>query len=360
MNTKNYTIKERTSFPATLSWLPYIIQIFYLAAIVMTGRGDYAGQINIFGEFNIKIDDLFNIGLLLWTILTSFAVSEVLMPRLLFKKKYILYFLSILIIVLITASLIDYIQKLLIPYLVNKKNIESLNIGWVEKLFNSLVLFIILIGPFTFWKILIKWTRDNNRIHELEKETIQSELQQLKNQINPHFLFNILNNANVLIHKDPDKASETLLGLSELLRYQLYESERQSVLLVNDIKELKDFLNLEKLRRDHFEFSIDVIGEMNSVLVPPLLFIPFVENAVKHNLDPEKTSYIHIVFEIENQYLNFSCVNSKPREAITKVSNGGIGLDNSYRRLKLLYEDNYTLDIKDEKDTFTVDLKIPL
>jgi len=353
-------LKEEASCPIILRWLPYIMQLLYLGVIVMTGKGTYTGSISVFGNIRIGVDELFGVGLFLYTVLVTFCVSEFLMPKILFKKRYLLYLFLVLALIALTTCLIANVQKLLIPYLVNKKEISEAYASCIQKLFDITVLFIVLFGPFSYWKILLKWTKDNNRIHELEKATIQSELQQLKNQINPHFLFNMLNNANVLIRKDPAKASETLVGLSELLRYQLYESSRPKVLLASDIKELRDFLNLEKLRRDHFEFSIEVIGEVNAIFLPPLLFIPFVENATKHNLDPERTSYIHIVFEIQNKDLLFSCINSKPAGGIEKPSRGGIGLNNSYRRLKLLYDDKYNLDIKDEKDTFTVNLKIPI
>ena len=356
----DHILKEEPSYPIILKWIPYIMQMLYLGFVVMTGKGTYIGSVNILGNISIGVDELFCIGLFLFTVLITFIVSEFLMPKILFKKKYFLYFFLVLALIVLTTCFVVNIQRILIPYLANKKEISQIYVGCIPKLFDVTVLFIVLFGPFSYWKILLKWTKDNNRVHELEKATIQSELQQLKNQINPHFLFNMLNNANVLIRKDPAKASETLMGLSELLRYQLYESSRPKVLLVSDIKELRDFLNLEKLRRDHFEFSIEVIGEVNAIFVPPLLFIPFVENATKHNLDTERTSYIHIVFEIQNKYLHFSCINSKPAGGIEKSSQGGIGLNNSYRRLKLLYDDQYKLDIKDERDTFTVNLKIPI
>lgn len=350
MKPKSYTsFKEPCIYGNTFKWLPHLFQIIYVGAFVFTGKNTYVGY----------IDNLFCIGIFFFFMGMSYLITYYFMPKFLFKKKYFIYFALILGIVVISTFLFKYIQDVLQPYSINK-NSNVPHTTWAIKIFWTSLIYIIFLGPFTFWKMLLQWTKDNNKINELENATIQSELQQLKNQINPHFLFNMLNNANVLIRKDPEKASETLLGLSELIRYQLYESSRPKVLLASDIKALKDFLNLEKLRRDDFDYSINVIGEVNTVFLPPLLFIPFVENATKHNLDSEKTAFIHIFFDIQDNYLYFSCINSKPRKAVPKSAHGGLGLNNSNRRLKLLYDNRYQLDIRDEKETFTVNLKIPV
>lgn len=128
------------------------------------------------------------------------------------------------------------------------------------------------------------WLRYNLRIDELESTTLQSELTFLKNQINPHFLFNMLNNANVLIKRNPEEASKVLFKLEDLLRYQINDSSRERVSLASDIRFLNDYLNLEKIRRDNFQFTLRQEGEVDSIWIQPLLFIPFVENAVKHSL----------------------------------------------------------------------------
>ena len=174
---------------------------------------------------------------------------------------------------------------------------------------------------------------------------MQTELQQLKNQINPHFLFNMLNNANILVKEDPDEASQILGKLNDLLRYQFNDSTRKEVSLNADIQFLTSFLELEKVRRDH-------------VCVPPLLFIPFVENAVKHNPDSDNLSYVHIYFTLHDHELSFRCENSKPSVPVKRE--GGIGLANVRRRLELLYGSGYTLEIKDLATTYSVNLRLSL
>ena len=201
---------------------------------------------------------------------------------------------------------------------------------------------------------------DAQLINDLEQAKTSAELEQLKNQINPHFLFNMLNNANVLTKKDPDKASQVLVKLSDLLRYQLYDSAREQVFLTSDIHFLEDFLNLEKIRRDSFDFIISKEGDLNGVQIPPLLFISFVENAVKHNNDSEKTSYVNLEFKNQNGELIFKCVNSKPIVKAVKNNSSGLGLANIKRRLQLLFPDSHILKIEDSETIYAVMLSIKL
>ena len=194
----------------------------------------------------------------------------------------------------------------------------------------------------------------------VEMETVNKdiEFQALQAQINPHFLFNMLNNANILVKDAPDEASQILEKLDNLLRYQLNDSTRREVFLTADIQFLTSFLELEKVRRDHFEYTIFQEGNMENICIPPLLFIPFVENAVKHNLDSDNLSYVHLYFSVHNKQLTFRCENSKPRVPVKRE--GGIGLANVKRRLDLLYESRYTLQIEDKETTYNVNLHLNL
>ena len=155
-----------------------------------------------------------------------------------------------------------------------------------------------------------------------------------------------------------DEASQILEKLDNLLRYQLNDSTRREVFLTADIQFLTSFLELEKVRRDHFEYTIFQEGNMENICIPPLLFIPFVENAVKHNLDSDNLSYVHLYFSVHNKQLTFRCENSKPRVPVKRE--GGIGLANVKRRLDLLYESRYTLQIEDKETTYNVNLHLNL
>ena len=272
-----------------------------------------------------------------------------LVPKLLFKNKYALYCLSVLGVVLLSVKI--YVIGCYLFGL--DANTEGLNIP----LFYTLIL--VLIAASSSIKVFQKWMVDKQLIYELENSKTAAELEQLKNQINPHFLFNMLNNANVLTKDDPEKASEVLMKLSDLLRYQLYDSARDKVLLTADIHFLEDFLNLEKVRRDNFDFVISKEGDLSGVQVPPLLFISFVENAVKHNNDSSKPSFVKLFFDVRNNELFFRCINSKPiLKAVSK--SGGLGLTNIKRRLELLFPLSHSLKIEDNPETYSVTLTLTL
>lgn len=287
--------------------------------------------------------------ILILFLLLFYTNMYLLVPKFLFRNRYVLYCLSILGIITISTQiiLIGY------PFMDSTADENGLNIP----LYASLI--IILVSASSSIKLFQKWIVDKQLIYELEKSKTFAELEQLKNQINPHFLFNMLNNANVLTKKDPEKASQVLVKLSDLLRYQLYDSARDKVFLTSDIHFLEDFLNLEKVRRDSFDFIISKEGNLSGIQVPPLLFISFVENAVKHNNDSTKSSYVHLFFEVVNNEILFTCINSKPIHKAVSNS-GGLGLVNIKRRLELLFPESHTLEIEESPETYSIKLTIKL
>lgn len=285
------------------------------------------------------------IAIFVYFIILFYVNMYVLVPKLLFRNKNIKYCLSVISILVVMAICGYFFNP------INKEN--ELNIP----LFSFFT--VLLLGASSSVKLFQKGMMDRQLIYELEQSKTYAELEQLKNQINPHFLFNMLNNANVLTKKDPEKASQVLMKLSDLLRYQLYDSARDKVLLTSDIHFLEDFLNLEKVRRDSFDFLISKEGDLSGVQVPPLLFISFVENAVKHNNDATRSSYVNLYFDVRNDELFFKCINSKPR--LRSVNNtGGLGLTNVKRRLELLFPGTHSLHIEDDPERYCVTLTIKL
>jgi sensor histidine kinase YesM len=204
------------------------------------------------------------------------------------------------------------------------------------------------------------WVRNQRRIAELETASMLLELEQLQHQVNPHFLFNMLNNILVLTKTNPDEAAVVLHKLSDMLKYQFHEFTKQSIRLGDDIQFLTDYLNLEKLRRDSFEFTIAIDKGVENISLPPLLFITFVENAVKHGNDNRSPSFIKLHFSLDGDICCFSCVNSKPTHPMRKEEVGGLGLPNVRRRLELLYGKQYNLDITENEETFSVKLSIKI
>ncbi len=202
-----------------------------------------------------------------------------------------------------------------------------------------------------------RFLRNRAKIQELETTSLKSELAFLKHQINPHFLFNSLNNIYVLNKKAPRQASESILLLSDLLRYQLYDCAKDKVFLKEEIEYLKNYMQLDKLRKSKTKVDFEVIGYTDGQLVAPFLFVPFVENAVKHGISLENESFIRIKFDIQPREVHFYIENSKPAKAYPNIK-GGIGLANVKRRLDLLYPDRHRLKITNEADLFKVELEL--
>jgi Histidine kinase len=279
-----------------------------------------------------------------------------LIPRLLLRNKYFYYF---------TACAIIAILYFLTEYAVSHLLLSGISkyVTLVEFSLKSFIDSVFI--PFIFlcatagYKVFKKWITDTSLLAEMKEAKIQDELTNLKNQINPHFLFNTLNNLNILIASNPAKASAIVLGLSDVLRYQLYEANAPSVLLRKDIEIVSQFLELEKIRRDNFQFGITITGEISGAMVPPFIFINFVENAIKHSADNKGFSYIAIEFIIAKNQLVFCCKNSKPPLTIAQKT-GGLGLKNIQRRLELMYGKSFDLAIKDEQKEFIITLKLPL
>lgn len=317
--------------------------------------------INAFG--NIYGDFVFDKGkLFLWVIFYLVLIAEnylniyCLTPQLLQKGKYKQYFAA-LIFATIAFILIMFVSR-------RNNNYDATQIHTptiiVLNTLSSFIAIMMLIASMTTFVLFRRWIDEQRNVGELRVSTAQSELKFLKRQINPHFLFNMLNNANVLIRRDADEASRVLFKLEDMIRYNIDGGAQEKVLLDSDISFLNDFLNLEKLRRDKFEYSITTAGNTAEIRLPPLLFVPFVENAVKHNNDSEYGSYVHIKFSVNDNILSFRCENSKPHINAIKSTAGGLGLQNISRRLELLYPSRHKLLIDDNPDKYTVNLIITL
>ncbi|WP_118952056.1 sensor histidine kinase [Taibaiella helva] len=281
-----------------------------------------------------------------------------LVPRYLFQGKYFRYVLFaalMLVLLLLGALALDVAWD---PYRVTPR---ERNDDALQGLLALIIVFAVFLLSSTALKLFKRWIDDSITINELEKYRVESELNLLKNQITPHFLFNMLNNINVLTHQDHKKASELLLRLSDLLRYQLYDSAKANVFLNAEIRFIEDFLTLEKIRKDYFNFTITVEGDPEAIMIPPFLFITFVENAIKHNVFGNRVAVVDLLFHIEKDHLLFLCINSK-RAAQKKVpgKEGGLGLLSVNRWLDLNYGSKHDLVIRETEESFSVTLKVPL
>jgi len=287
-----------------------------------------------------------------------YLVILVLIPRLLFRSRLLVFFLCLFAIAVLIYFLVAVVENYFVkPVLPPSAMYEYADFTFIDFIQKALVVSVVL-GCVTGLKVFKKWITDLQQMNELKQTNLRTELEQLKSQVNPHFLFNTLNNLHVLMKTDTEKATQVLLGLSDLLRYQLYDSARERILLSKDITFIENLLALEKIRKNNFEFSIHTEGNMNGQTLPPFLFIPFVENAIKHGATTDGHSYLTVHFRIENEKLHFSSENSKP--LIKNSSYGGLGLGNIKRRLQLLYPGKHTLEITDNPEKYIVNLIVPL
>lgn len=280
-----------------------------------------------------------------------------LIPRLLFKGKYLIYTVCVL-----AMAFLYYMGDYLHGNAVYKGFENYIDIPGItiKDIIDNILLPLVFLGATSGYKIFKKWIIDTQRLNELQKAQIQDELTHLKNQINPHFLFNTLNNLQTLTKTDLEKASQVILGLSDVLRFQIYDSTKESVLLQKDIDMLTYYLMLEKIRRDNFHYEIKINGDITGILIPPLLFINFIENALKHGVDTRGASFLFVEFwHTEKNKLIFIATNSKHPVSTIKP-NGGLGLKIISRRLELLYGKHYHLDLIDEPDLYTVKLTLPI
>ncbi|NER12450.1 hypothetical protein GWK08_03280 [Leptobacterium flavescens] len=284
----------------------------------------------------------------------------ILLPRLLLQGKTVKYF-GITFLTLIVAG---FIQRIFNYYTLSFLNPGLPDNGiWIfYKFLQASVIIasplIFIIGISAIWKV----SELQKRAKNLENEKLQSELKYLKSQINPHFLFNTLNNIYGLSLDNSKKVPGLILKLSDFLSFSLYESNQKFIPLTKEIALINDFIELEKSRfEDRVEVNFSVSEEIGSVDVPPLIFIPFVENAFKHSLKNETgVARIDISLKKEGQDLLFNIRNSKPNTPVEETVKHGIGLENIKRRLNIIFEEGYELKITDEESQYGVLLKIYL
>lgn len=232
-------------------------------------------------------------------------------------------------------------------------------VGWAVEYLRRFVTPFFFIPLAVFVRFSVDWFRNYRRQMELESQNLKSELALLRNQVNPHFLFNTLNNIDSMVYKVAPKASDAIVKLSELMRYMLYDANTDEVRLSQEIQHLRSFMDLQKMRLKNHDIHLSVNVETDQVKVAPMLFIPFVENAFKHGQWYEETFKVEVSLTSRGEELLFKTVNHfDPSKEDHKDKAGGIGLNNVRRRLELLYADRHSLEITRENDQFVVELRL--
>ena len=270
-----------------------------------------------------------------------FYVGYLFIMKINWKRNYLLF------------TIIGIITSYLILFLVSKKAF-----AFAIAPLSSIFLWTTIGSLFRFF---IDWFKKKNEVLVLEKENVTSNLALLKNQINPHFLFNTLHNIDTLIYDNQDKASKSLVKLSDIMRYMLKDAKTDFVELEHEITYLENYFSLERLRlKNENFFNYSVSGNYNRFKIAPMILIPFVENAFKHSVDSNIENGIMIKIAIENRQLIFVCENQydKSETEIDKVH--GIGLETVKKRLDLIYKNKHKLTINSANSIFKVNLLIEL
>jgi two-component system LytT family sensor kinase len=226
----------------------------------------------------------------------------------------------------------------------------------------NLFIFLLVFVFSTGIRVIDRWLRSEQRTKEIANEKLQAELSFLKAQINPHFLFNTLNNIYALASAQSDQTAAAVMKLSSIMRYVLTEARNDFVPLEKEILFTSHYIELQKMRltdKTNIEFTIN--GDPLGREIAPLLLLPFVENAFKYGVSTRECSPINILLDIKAESLYFSISNHKHLNTMMKLAdNTGIGINNTRRRLDLLYPGRYELIINDKSNEFTVHLNIPV
>ncbi len=227
-------------------------------------------------------------------------------------------------------------------------------------IYNYTIMTLLITGFSLGMSVLDKLALNEKQRKELEKEKLNSELAFLKNQVSPHFFFNTLNNIYSLITINTTNAQQSVLKLSKLMRYLLYESEQGKTQLSQEIDFMNNYIDLMKLRlSEKVKLNVSFPKDFNDLLIPPLLFIPFIENAFKHGITYREKSFIDISMEVTDNTILFLCNNSLAKTTEELVNQyPGIGLENIKKRLSLLFPGRHQLKINQTKQSFDVFLKI--
>jgi two-component system, LytTR family, sensor kinase len=337
-----------------------------------------------FGKPGFNIDFTFNLKIWLIYLVLFYVNYSLLIPYFLFIKRYILYVLLLLVLVSGLFFIKSEIDKNLFTEMGNKERTHFMpprsfdgslsqmkpaqmpppffgKMPSVRRVIPGISQLLMIVLASISIRFIQKWQDDEKMKSEIEKEKITTELSFLKQQINPHFLFNAINNIYSLSLSDRPSTSEAILKLSSILRYMLYETDKKFVALRNEIQVIEDYIELQKLRiTEKVHLTYRVKGNSETYSIVPLLLIPLIENAFKHGIDNINNSIIDIFIEIENDMLNIRIKNSLVPKPEKDSTESGIGIKNIRRRLELFYPQAHSFKTDIIDDCFLVHLSLNL
>ncbi len=333
--------------------------ILIIVVIVLRVLSNFVFGYKEFGEisFSLSVFSLTFFVPLLSVYSLNYLIAT---PRFLIKKKYGLYLLSFLAMILVFGVLRFVLEEVIVfnIYGIHNYNLEAENI--VETyLFDSFYYTLLASIPSTIVCFLFRFNENREELHQLQIEHQEAKMMTLKSQLSPHFLFNTLNNFYGELFDEKPEVANAILKLSQLLRYVTYETEKDFMPLEKEVSFIKDYLYFFKRRYEtHFFVDLKIEGQITNQTVPTLILLHFVENVCKHGIINQKEKPAKIVISVTDKYLSINTENSISTS--DKYMDKGIGTTNIVARLQVLYKDRFEL-ITETKDTvFTAFLKIPL
>lgn len=295
---------------------------------------------------------------ILLTIFGLFLLNNfVLLPYLFFKDRKVWYFVSLI----VCFMVLWWLQVRPEPHHIVPRpaNVPRPPFDMFH-LTNLIIELCVVLANFAI-KVYVHSMRREVVMLNIQNDKMQNELESLKYQISPHFLMNTLNNIQSLIESDPSRAYFTIQELSRMMRYLLYENNTPTVSLQKEVDFMAHFIELMKIRYpDTVQVSARFPVECSAVMVPPLLFISFIENAFKHGVSYKGESMISVNLSVEHGHLLFKCANSKKEQNPRTDVRKGLGIDNVRRRLQLIYGDDYDLKITDNGLLYIVEFDLPM
>lgn len=281
-----------------------------------------------------------------------------LIPRYLLKKRFFPF---------AVGGILGILFGIAFSYIINFEVLPSL--GYGDKLTTVWNPGLALLGQFTMLgiavsiKLLLYWYKQQQETMEMKQQKLSAELQLLKSQVHPHFLFNTLNNLYSFTLHQSHKAPEIVLKLSQLLRFMIYESKAATIPLTSEIGIMQDYIELERLRYDNrLEISLSFTGDLQRKNIAPLLLLPLIENSFKHGTSNQVDQcWISLDLHVDGNAMDMKLVNSRDSEqSQDNNQHKGLGLQNVRRRLELLYPGRHTLEVKQEEELFIVHLQMQL
>lgn len=327
-------------------WCVYLSFNLYQITIFQRARGFEWGQ--LFASASVQ---------LVFTVLIAYLNYFYTWPRFLKSKKILRYIVefSIPFALLITARV--HLHRLLVDGYTYQNEYFYSTFFIVQ--ITAVTLFIVLfVGMLRF---AVDWFEFESRKKEVENERLIAELNFLKSQINPHFLFNTLNNLYYLAYTKSENTTEVIAKLSQMMRYMIYDSNHPRVLLTKEIEYMQNYISLERLRlNDQIPIQFKIDGDPENVWIAPLIFITFLENAFKHGVSNNNSNaWVKINIQLRDRECIYTVENSKAL-LMSNTEKSGIGLQNVTRRLELSYPEQYEIKVEDKPDVYFVKLTITL